>query len=891
MQNSPFILVDGSSYLYRAYHALPALTTSKGQPTGAVYGVISMLRRLVNDYHPQHMVVVFDAKGKTFRHDLYPQYKAHRPPMPDELIQQIKPLHEIIKAMRIPLLVIEGVEADDVIGTLAQKAVKKGAQVLISTGDKDLAQLVNANVTLVNTMTNTLLDRRGVEEKFGVKPEQIVDYLTLIGDPTDNIPGVLKAGPKTVSTWLKDYGSLDNLISHASEITGRVGENLRASLNQLPLSKELVTIRKNVDLDIDMEQLVDEPDDREKLIALFKELEFKNWLAELLEEHATHHNRNYEAILDEKTLENEIQRLENTGIFALDTETTSLDYIDAELVGLSFSTEAGKGVYIPLAHQYPEAPAQLNREWVLGKLKPLLENTKLKKIGHNLKYDKEVLLNHHINLQGVAFDTMLESYVFNSVASRHNLDALALKYLGYKTTTYEDVAGRGAKKVSFQKVPIEKAVPYACEDADISLRLHQYFWPKLEDEVALKKVLLDIEMPLLEVLCKMERKGVIVDDMLLKQQSTQIEKHLQELTQKAYQQAGIAFNMNSPKQLQEILYEKLGLPILKKTPGGQPSTAEAVLQDLALDFPLPKLILEYRSLSKLKSTYTDRLPEQISAKTGRVHTSYNQAIAATGRLSSSDPNLQNIPIRTPEGRKIRQAFIAPKGYKLAALDYSQIELRIMAHLSQDAGLIRAFSKGSDIHKATASEIFGVDINKVTPTQRRKAKAINFGLIYGMSAFGLAKQIQAEREAAQAYMDVYFSRYPSVKVYMERIRQQAKQQGYVETLFGRRLYTPDMKSQNMMRRKAAERAAINAPMQGTAADIIKKAMIAIDHWITEGKIDAHMIMQVHDELVFEVAEPTAEKTVAQIQKLMENIVELSVPLIVDGGIGNNWDEAH
>ncbi|MGE3920318.1 MAG: DNA polymerase I [Gammaproteobacteria bacterium] len=889
--SKPFILVDGSSYLYRAFHALPPLTNSKGQPTGAIYGVCNMLRKLVKDYEPEHIVVVFDAKGKTFRDDLFAEYKATRPPMPDELKSQIEPLHQVIKAMGLPLMIIDGVEADDVIGTLAVEAEKKHMQVIVSTGDKDMAQLVNKHITLVNTMSNSVLDIAGVKEKFGVGPELIIDYLSLIGDTVDNIPGVPKVGPKTAVKWLNQYGSLEKVIQHADEITGAVGESLRNNLEKLPLSQQLTTIKCDVPLEQHVKDLKISEPDQEALVGLFKELEFKSWLSELSGEKKPKKQTHYKTILDKQEFEEFIKILKKSEQCVLDTETNSLDNIEAELVGLSFSVEPHTGVYIPMQHDYVGVPKQLSLKDVLKELKPLLESDKLIKIGQNLKYDLGVLANYDIHLQGIAFDTMLESYVYNSSATRHNMDALALKYLGHETIHYEDVAGKGAKQIPFHQVTIEKASEYSAEDADITLQLHDYFWPKIKDEKGLKFVFEEIEMPLLSVLSRMERYGVLIDENKLTLQSKQLGKRIEELEQQAFKLAGEEFNLSSPKQLQEILFQKLKLPVLQKTPTGQPSTGEETLQDLALDYPLPKIILEYRSLSKLKSTYTDALPKQISSKTGRVHTSYNQAIASTGRLSSTNPNLQNIPIKTEEGRKIRQAFIAPKKYKILAADYSQIELRIIAHISQDARLVKAFLEGHDIHTATAAEVFGVKQDKVTSEQRRCAKVINFGLMYGMSAFGLAKQLGVTADIAKEYIEMYFHRYPGVKKYMEETRKHAHEKEYVETLFGRRLYLPEINSRKIMLQRASERAAINAPMQGTAADIIKKSMIAVDHWLQSSKNETQMIMQVHDELVFEVPENQVDSVSKKINDLMTTIVKLDVPLIVNIGVGNNWDEAH
>jgi DNA polymerase-1 len=897
MSNSkPFILVDGSSYLYRAFHAMPNLSNSEGMPTGAVYGVVNMLRRLLREYDPEYMAVVFDAKGKTFRDELYEQYKAHRPPMPDELRQQIEPLHAIVEAMGLPLLIIDGVEADDVIGTLAKQASEAGMHTLISTGDKDMAQLVNEHVTLVNTMTDTVSDVRGVEDRFGVRPEQIIDYLALIGDTSDNIPGVPKVGPKTAAKWLKEYGTLEAIVENADAIKGKIGENLRASLEQLPLSKQLVTIKCDVELDNTPQQLVRGEPDNAALTKWYGQLEFRTWLAEQLEgaapdEASIQGTSQYTTILDMKTLQAWLKKLQKAELFAFDTETTSLDYMQAQIVGISFGVD-GEAAYVPLAHDYENAPAQLDREEVLKAFRPLLEDPATPLVGHNLKYDRNVLANHDITLNGIAHDTMLESYVLDSTASRHDMDSLALKYLSYKTISFEDVAGKGKKQLGFNQVSIDEASPYAAEDADVTLRLHNTLWPRLSNEKSLKAVYEEIELPLLKVLSAMERTGVLIDTDMLATQSEQLAKRCDEIVQQAYKEAGEEFNPGSPKQIQQILFEKQGLPVIQKTPKGQPSTAEGVLQELAEQgHALPGLILEHRSMSKLKSTYTDKLPLMINADTGRVHTSYHQAVAATGRLSSSDPNLQNIPIRTEEGRRIRQAFIAPRGYRVLAADYSQIELRIMAHLSGDEGLLAAFAQGEDIHRATAAEVFGVARDKVTDNQRRSAKAINFGLIYGMSAFGLAKQLGVERRVAQQYIDLYFSRYPGVKTFMDETRERARQTGYVETVFGRRLYVPDIKASNMQRRQYAERTAINAPMQGTAADIIKRAMLATADWMPAAGLDVKMIMQVHDELVFEVKHTDVEQATSGIRDCMSGAAELAVPLIVDIGVGNNWDEAH
>lgn len=903
--NKPLILVDGSSYLFRAFHAIRDLSNSKGQPTNAIYGVINMVRKLINDYHPESMVVIFDAKGKTFRNDMYADYKANRPPMPDELRSQIEPIHNIIRAMGIPLLVIDGVEADDVIGTLCQQASELKMETLVSTGDKDMAQLVNKHVTLINTMTDTLMTPEAVVEKFGVKPEQIIDYLALMGDSVDNIPGVPKCGPKTAVKWLAAYDSLDGVIANADQVKGKIGENLRNSLDFLPLSQQLATIKCDVELPVTPEQLGLVTPDASTLREIFKEMEFKTWFRQV--EEGTNQETgeqtsepepvtpaietNYQTILEQKQLDAWLKKLEQAELFAFDTETTSLDYMQAEIVGVSFAVECGEAAYVPLAHDYEGAPEQLDRDVVLQQLKPLLENPNQNKLGQNLKYDMNVLANYDIKLQGIAVDTMLESYVLNSTASRHNMDALAQKYLGHETIHFEDIAGKGVKQLSFNQIDIEQASPYAAEDADITLRLHQSLWPQLEQEAGQKRVFEEIEMPLVPILSQIERNGVLIDQDMLHLQSQTLTSRIIELEQKAHDEAGEVFNLGSPKQIQAIFYDKLGLPVLQKTPKGAPSTAEPVLQELALDYDLPRLILEHRSMSKLKSTYTDKLPQQIDPQTGRVHTSYHQAVAATGRLSSSDPNLQNIPIRSEEGRRIRQAFIAPEGYQLVAADYSQIELRIMAHLSNDEGLLTAFQQGKDIHSATAAEIFNVPLDEVESNQRRSAKAINFGLIYGMSAFGLAKQLGVNRGEAQEYIDLYFTRYPGVKEFMDRMRAEAHEQGYVETLFGRRLYLNDINGRNAQRRQYAERAAINAPMQGTAADIIKLSMIRCHDWLQQSNIDARMIMQVHDELVFEVKTELLDKAKAGINDCMSGAAELTVPLLVDIGTGDNWDQAH
>ncbi len=899
-KNEQLILVDGSSYLYRAFHAIRDLSTSKGQPTNAIYGVINMLRRLIKDFQPKHMAVVFDAKGKTFRDDLYDQYKANRSPMPDELREQIEPLHNLINAMGLPMLIIEGVEADDVIGTLAKQSAEAGMDCLISTGDKDMAQLVNKHVTLMNTMDNTTMDSQGVVDKFGIPPELIIDYLTLMGDSSDNIPGVPKVGPKTAVKWLNQFGSLDEVIVNADNIKGKVGENLRDFVEQLPLSRQLATIKCDVELPVDPQNLVIESADTEKLKTMFSELEFRTWLSEVLSGDSLTTNENtgsmnadadYQIVQDKKTFESWLKKLKKAKLFAFDTETTSLNYMQAQIVGVSFAVEVGKAAYVPLKHQDPEGGEQLGRDFVLDKLRPLLEDPKQAKVGQNLKYDMSVLANHGIELRGIEFDTMLESYVLDSTATRHDMDSLALKYLTHKTIRYEDVAGKGAKQVCFDQVPIAVAGPYAAEDADVTLRLHQTLWPELEKEPRLVSLFREIEMPLVPVLSHIERNGVLVDAKMLVKQSEELAKRMEEIKQESFEVAGEEFNLASPKQIQVILFEKLGLPVRKKTPKGAPSTAEEVLVELALDFPLPKLILEHRGMSKLKSTYTDKLPERIDPDTGRVHTSYHQAVASTGRLSSSDPNLQNIPVRSEEGRRIRQAFIAPKDHVILAADYSQIELRIMAHLSSDEGLLKSFAAGEDIHRATAAEVFGVSVDQVSNDQRRSAKAINFGLIYGMSAFGLGRQLGIPRGEAQEYVDLYFQRYPGVKDFMDSTRESAREKGYVETVFGRRLYLPEINHSNGMRRQYAERTAINAPMQGTAADIIKCAMIEVDRWIENSGLDITLIMQVHDELVFEVHKDQVDEVKPEIDRLMTQVAQLQVPLVVDMGTGKNWDEAH
>ncbi len=911
-ERKPIILVDGSSYLYRAFHALPPLTTSTGQPTGAVRGVASMLRKMINDYDPEYMAVVFDAKGKTFRDELFEQYKANRPPMPDELREQVQPLHDLIRAMGLPLIIEDGVEADDVIGTFARIFSAEQKPVLISTGDKDMAQLVNDHVTLINTMNNAVYDIDGVREKFGVGPELIIDFLALMGDKVDNIPGVPGVGEKTALALLTGLGSLEKIydnLDKVAELNFRgaksMGKKLEEHREQAFLSYELATIKVDCELKEALDDLKLLTADAEKLAGYYRDLEFKGWLNELLEgddpavegapdiESEQSIDRDgYQTVLTEEELDAWLDKLKKAELFAFDTETTSLNYMEADLVGVSFATAPGDAAYVPFGHDYPGAPDQLDRALVLDKLKPILEDEQSKKVGQNLKYDMSVLARAGITLRGVEYDTMLESYVIDSVATRHDMDSLALKYLGHKNISFQEIAGKGVKQLTFNQVGLDEAGPYASEDADITLRLHQTLWPRLEKEAGLKSVFHDIEMPLVPVLSRIERNGTYVDADMLKKQSTFLAKRMMELEEKAFEEAGQKFNLGSPKQLGEILYEKLEIPVIKKTPKGAPSTAEAVLQDLALQgYPLPQVIMDYRGVSKLKNTYTDKLPELINPTTGRVHTSYHQAVAATGRLSSSDPNLQNIPVRSEEGRKIRLAFSAPQGKKIVACDYSQIELRIMAHLSGDKGLTHAFEHNLDIHRATAAEVWGKTLDDVSDNERRNAKAINFGLIYGMSAFGLAKQLGIPRGEAQEYIDRYFEKYPGVKRYMENTRADAAEKGYVETLFRRRLYLPEINSRNGQRRQAAERTAINAPMQGTAADIIKHAMIKVHHWLEDSKLDALMIMQVHDELVFEVKESQVDDLVKEVTQRMEAAAKLDVPLIVDAGIGNNWEEAH
>lgn len=902
-QTAPLILVDGSSYLYRAYHAMPPLTNSDGESTGTIYGVINMLRKLIRDYQPEHMAVVFDAKGKTFRNDLYAEYKATRPPMPDDLREQIAPIHEIVKAMGLPLLCVDNVEADDVIGTLAKQATAAGIETVISTGDKDMAQLVSEHVTLVNTMNNTKTDIDAVQEKFGLTPQQIVDYLALMGDKVDNIPGVDSVGPKTATKLLQQYGSLQGVIEHADEVKGKLGEKLRAAVDALPLSYQLATIKMDVELDFTPETLDMQAADNQKLAELYRRYEFKSWLQELdsapvaaastkTDEPATSNETHYETILTQQQLDNWLERLKKAELFAFDTETTSLNYLQARIVGMSFAIKAGEAAYLPLAHDYPGAPDQLDFDATLALMKPLLEDPKALKVGQNLKYDRHILLNHGIDLQGIAHDTMLQSYVLDSTATRHDMDSLAEKYLNRSTIHFEDIAGKGKKQLTFNEIGLEEASPYACEDADITLQLHHILWPKVQAIPSLEKVYRELEMRLLPVLNTLERNGVHIDIFMLQQQSDQLALDIDRLEKEAHASAGTKFNLGSPKQLQEILYDQQQLPVRKKTPKGQPSTAENVLQELADDgYELPQIIMNYRSLSKLKSTYTDKLPQQVNQQTGRVHTSYHQAVTVTGRLSSSDPNLQNIPIRTETGRKIREAFVAGKDAKILAADYSQIELRIMAHLSGDKSLLTAFAEGEDIHRHTASEIFGVEPENVTGDQRRSAKAINFGLIYGMSAHGLSKQLGIERHQAAKYMETYFERYPGVRNYMDNTREQAKKDGYVETIFGRRLYLPEINSSNGLRRQYAERTAINAPMQGSAADIIKRAMISIHDWLLEADTGIRMIMQVHDELVFEVPEDQLDLAKTEIEQFMIKAAELAVPLEVGIGVGDNWEQAH
>ncbi|HBC3533983.1 TPA: DNA polymerase I [Vibrio vulnificus] len=925
---NPLILIDGSSYLYRAFHAYPGTMSNGDIPTNAVYGVVNMLRSMMRQFASDRIAVVFDAKGKTFRDDMYPEYKANRPPMPDDLRCQIEPLHQVIKAMGLPLIAIEGVEADDVIGTLAYQASQQGMPVLISTGDKDMAQLVDDNITLINTMTNVVMDREGVIEKFGIPPELIIDYLALMGDKVDNIPGVPGVGDKTATALLQGIGGLSQLYDHLDDIAAlsfrgskTMAKKLVDNKDNALLSYQLATIKLDVALQETPESLLKTEPNKDELIKLYGQLAFKSWLNELLEggtgvveadekaqtsvrsgaspveseinNAASNIDRSqYQTIFDQATFDIWLDKLKASELFAFDTETDSLDYMVANLVGLSFAVAEGEAAYVPVAHDYLDAPEQLDRDWVLAQLKPLLEDDTKAKVGQNLKYDASVLARYGIEMKGIKHDTMLASYVYNSVGGKHDMDSLALRFLQHSCISFEQLAGKGKNQLTFNQIDLNEAAVYAAEDADVTLRLHNRLFANIEQDEKLKAIYQEIEVPLVPVLSRMERTGVLIDDMKLSAQSQEIAVRLGELEQKAYEIAGQPFNMNSPKQLQTILFEQMGLPVIKKTPSGTPSTAEEVLQELALDYPLPSVIMEYRGLAKLKSTYTDKLPKMINPHTGRVHTSYHQAVTATGRLSSTDPNLQNIPIRNEEGRRIRQAFVAPHGYKILAVDYSQIELRIMAHLSGDQALLDAFQQGKDIHAATAAEIMGVSIEQVSSEQRRRAKAVNFGLIYGMSAFGLAKQLGIPRGEAQAYMDKYFERYPGVMQYMEDTRSNAAQHGYVETIFGRRLHLPEITSRNVMRRKAAERAAINAPMQGTAADIIKKAMLLVDQWIQEeGNGRVKLLMQVHDELVFEVEESCLTEIESKVQQLMESAAQLNVPLVAEAGHGDNWDQAH
>jgi DNA polymerase I len=938
------VLFDGSSYLYRAFHALPPLTNSAGHPTGAIHGVLTMLLKFLREYSPPHVAVVFDAPGKTFRDDLFAEYKAHRAPMPDQLRPQIEPLLEAVEALGLPVLRVPDVEADDVIGTLACRAARGGQQVLISTGDKDMAQLVDEHITLVNTMSGSVLDRPGVKAKFDVFPEQIVDYLALVGDSSDNIPGIRNVGPKTASRWLNQYGTLDALLQHRDQIEGRVGENLRAGLSDLALSRQLATIRVDLPLPLEEASLVRRPIDIERLRTLYRRLELRALLQQLdalagtaggerlgelermpsgtegavgavdarelegahevapavseavaasdpLAAELARLPRQYETVTDWDALSRWLEALRGAELITFDTETTSLDYMRAEVVGVSFCVEPGHAAYVPLAHVYPGAPPQLDRARVLEALRPLLEDPTRGKLGHHLKFDAHALANHGIHFAGYRHDTMLESYVLNSTAIRHDMDSMAARYLGLSTIHFEDVAGKGAKQLCFDQVSVERASEYAAEEVDITLRVHRALWPKLERHPELLHVYQEIEEPLVAVLQRMERRGVLIDRAMLQLQSREIAARLAEIQAQAHEEAGGAFNLESPKQLQQVLFERLGLPVRRKTSSGVPSTAEDVLEELAVSYRLPQIILEYRALAKLRSTYTERLPQQINPATGRVHTSYHQAVAATGRLSSSDPNLQNIPIRSDEGRRIRRAFVAPPGYRLLAADYSQIELRIMAHLSGDEGLLRAFGEDRDIHQATAAEVLGLGLEEVSAEQRRSAKAVNFGLIYGMSAFGLARQLGIAREAAQNYVDLYFARYPGVRAYMQRTREQARREGFVRTIFGRRLFLPDIAARNRQLQQYAERSAINAPMQGSAADIIKRAMLSIDAWCQSEGVPVSLIMQVHDELVFEVREDFIEQASAQIRVLMSHAAQLKVPLKVDVGVGSNWDEAH
>jgi DNA polymerase-1 len=898
------LLVDGSSYLYRAFHALPDLRNAEGEPTGAIYGVLNMLRRLAADYKPDYLACVFDAKGRTFRDDWYAEYKAHRPPMPEELVRQIEPLHRAVTALGWPLLMIDGVEADDVIGTLARLAAQAGMRCIVSTGDKDLTQLVNPGVTLINTMTNERLDEAGVEAKFGVPPRLMLDYLTLVGDSVDNVPGVEKVGPKTAVKWLSQYGSLDGVIAHAQEIGGVVGENLRRALPWLPQAKKLLTVYCDVPLPLKLEELVPRPQGEAELTGLIQRFGFRSWLKDPPPEGAAATEtgpaqapnppepveRRYETLLDEQQLAAWLQRLDGAALVAFDTETTGLDPLTAQLVGMSFCAEPGRSAYLPLAHNYAGAPRQLGVERALALLRPWLEDVDKSKVGQNLKYDQHVLANHGVRLRGVVHDTLLQSYVLESHL-RHDMDSLVERHLRLETISYDDVTGKGAQRIGFEQVSVERATEYAAEDADVTLRLHQCLYPKVEAEAGLEFVYRSIEMPAREVLFRMERTGVLIDAALLEAQSRELGQKMMELEHKAYREAGQPFNLNSPKQIGEIFFERLQLPVLKKTPSGAPSTDEEVLERLAADYPLPKTLLEYRALSKLKSTYTDKLPRMVNPVTGRVHTNYAQATAVTGRLASTDPNLQNIPVRRPEGRRIREAFIAPAGCVIVSADYSQIELRIMAHISRDENLLRAFAAGEDVHRATAAEIFNRSLHEVTPEERRYAKVINFGLIYGMSAFGVAQALGLERATAQAYIDSYFTRYPGVARYMQQTREQARERGYVETVFGRRLWLAEIRAANSGRRQGAERAAINAPMQGTAADLIKLSMIAVQHWLDREALRSKLILQVHDELVLEVPQAELARVREGLPGLMAGVAELAVPLVVDVGAGANWEQAH
>jgi DNA polymerase-1 len=909
------LLVDGSSYLYRAFHALPELRSPQGEPTGAIYGVLNMLRRLGADYKAQARACVFDAKGKTFREEAYPEYKANRPPMPDDLASQIEPLVEAVAALGWPVLSVAGVEADDVIATLAEAARARGWRCVISTGDKDLAQLVDASVTLVNTMTNETLDVEGVKQKFGVAPDRIVDYLALVGDAVDNVPGVAKVGPKTAAKWLAQYGSLEGVMAHAGEIGGVVGDNLRKVLDWLPQGRELLSVKRDVGLPVSLDDLVDGEGNLEQQKSLFARFGFRSWLREASGNAAaapaaqaqalaapatlapavdaaaegTPARRRVVTVSDEAALDALVAQLESAELVGFDTETTGLETMSARLVGMSFAY-GDSALYLPLTHDYPGAPAQVGLERALERLKPWLENEQRRKVGQNLKFDAHVLANHGIRLTGIAHDTLLESYVYE-VHLRHDLDSLAQRHLGWTTISYDEVTGKGAARIPFSAVEIERASAYAAEDADCALAIHDVLYPKLRSDEKLRRVYETIELPVMPVLFEMERNGVLLDRAKLEAQSHELGKTMLALEQKAYEAAGQPFNLNSPKQIQEILFERQGLPVKKKTPSGQPSTDEDVLAELALDYPLPKLLLEFRAVAKLKSTYTDKLPKMMDAQTGRVHTTYSQAVAVTGRLASNDPNLQNIPVRTAEGRRIREAFIAPPGWKLVSADYSQIELRIMAHLSGDEGLRHAFAHGHDVHRATAAEVFGLTLDKVSEDERRTAKTINFGLIYGMSSFGLAQNLGIERTTAQAYIDSYFSRYPGVKRYMDATREQARSAGYVETLFGRRLWLPEMRSGSPGRRQAAERAAINAPMQGTAADLIKLAMVSVHDWLQRDGLHSRLVMQVHDELVLEVPREELETVSEGVRARMQDVAELDVPLIVDVGVGDNWDQAH